>query len=42
MMTLLAHHVEAFHIPVLAVFFGIGCWAGWSLIGKLSPRKRGV
>jgi hypothetical protein len=40
MIALLAHHVEAFHVPVLAAMFGVGCWVGWSLIGRLRPENK--
>jgi hypothetical protein len=40
MSALLAHHVEVYHIPVLAALFGVGCWIGWQLVLKWSaPRN---
>jgi hypothetical protein len=32
-MTLLAHHMEPEHVPVLLVFLAVGIWAGWQLVG---------
>jgi hypothetical protein len=34
MTPLLAHHVEAYHIPVLLILFAAGCWIGWHLVSK--------
>jgi hypothetical protein len=39
MMTLLAHHVEIYHIPILAALFGVGCWLGWSLLSGRRVNK---
>ena len=40
-MTLLAHHIELQHLPVLAVFLGVGAWLGWQLVSRtLAGRKR--
>ena len=35
MITLLAHHVEMYHVPVLLVLFTAGAWIGWQLTGAL-------
>ena len=37
-MTLLAHHVEPHHLPVLAAFFAVGCWLGWRLLSRWLAR----
>jgi hypothetical protein len=38
-MILLAHHIELQHVPVLAVFLGVGMWLGWQVVSKLQRRK---
>jgi hypothetical protein len=38
MTTLFAHHVEPEHFPVLAVFFAVGFWLGWSLLSRWLAR----
>ncbi len=40
-MILLAHHVELQHLPVLAVFLGVGMWLGWQVMTRgLKRRER--
>ena len=34
-MILFAHHGELQHLPVLAVFLGVGVWVGWRLMSGL-------
>jgi hypothetical protein len=38
-MILLAHHVELQHIPVLALFLGVGVWLGWHVLSFLCKRQ---
>jgi hypothetical protein len=38
-MILLAHHVTWQHVPVLAVFLGVGIWLGWQLVSLGCKRK---
>jgi hypothetical protein len=40
-MILLAHHVEWQHMPVLAVFLGVGIWLGWQLVALGCKREDG-
>lgn len=35
---LLAHHVELYHVPVLAVLFVAGAWIGWKFVSALAKR----
>jgi len=40
-MMMLAHHLEAHHLPVLAVLFAAGFFIGWQILGRWfsgSPR----
>ena len=37
---LLAHHLEAQHVPVLLVLFAAGIYIGWELLGRCLPRKQ--
>ncbi len=37
-MILFAHHVELQHLPVLAVFLGVGIWLGWQATAFLCKR----
>ena len=43
-MILFAHHVEAEHLPVLAVFLVVGAWLGWQaaslLLNVIRPSPR--
>jgi hypothetical protein len=39
-MTLLAHHIEAHHVPVLLCLFATGVYVGWELLGRLLARPR--
>ena len=36
---LLAHHIEAQHVPVLLLLFAAGIYLGWELLGRCLPRK---
>jgi hypothetical protein len=38
MISLFAHHVELYHVPVLVVLFAAGAWIGWKFIGALGER----
>jgi hypothetical protein len=38
-MILFAHHVELQHLPVLAVFLGIGAWLGWHVVSWGYKRR---
>ena len=38
MITLLAHHLEIQHVPVILAIFGAGAWIGWRLVSKLIRR----
>jgi hypothetical protein len=38
MSTLLAHHVEAQHVPVLLALFAAGFWIGWHLLSRWTAR----
>jgi hypothetical protein len=38
-MILLAHHVELQHMPVLAVFLGVGIWLGWHVLSWGCKRR---
>jgi hypothetical protein len=43
MILLLAHHdetIELYHLPVLAVFLGVGIWLGWRMTSALLERTR--
>ena len=40
MIPLFAHHIEAYHVPVLLVLFSAGAWIGWQMIGKLVVSDR--
>jgi hypothetical protein len=37
-MILLAHHVEVQHVPVLALFFGVGILLGWQAFSLVCKR----
>ena len=37
---LLAHHIEAQHVPVLLILFAAGIYIGWELLGRCLPRKQ--
>lgn len=39
-MILLAHHIELRHVPVLAVFLGVGIWLGWRFVSMFHQRKQ--
>jgi hypothetical protein len=41
-MSLLGHHVELQHLPVLAVFLGVGIWFGWQVLSLVCKSKNGV
>ena len=38
-MILFAHHVELEHVPVLAVFLGVGIWLGWQVMSLIYKRQ---
>ena len=38
-MILIAHHVEFQHLPVLALFLGVGVWLGWQVLSLGLKRK---
>ena len=40
MTVLLAHHLEAHHVPVLVCLFAAGFFVGWSLLSRWLARKR--
>ncbi len=37
-MMLLAHHLEAHHVPVLAALFAAGFYVGWQLLSRWLTR----
>lgn len=37
-MTLLAHHLEAHHVPVLVALFAAGFFVGWQVISRWLSR----
>jgi hypothetical protein len=39
-MILLAHHLEAHHLPVLLCIFAAGLYIGWKAVGGLLGRGR--
>ncbi len=39
MITLLAHHMEPQHFPVLAAILAAGAWIGWTLAAKFLRRR---
>jgi hypothetical protein len=39
-MILFAHHVELQHLPVLAIFLGVGIWLGWRATSRLLTWTR--
>ena len=39
MTPLLAHHVEAQHVPVLLALFAAGFFVGWQLLSRWLARK---
>ena len=41
MSPLLAHHVEAQHVPVLLALLAAGFFVGWSLVSRWLARKGG-
>lgn len=41
-MILLAHHLELQHVPVLAVFLGVGFWLGWHVLSLYLKRNAEV
>lgn len=38
-MTLLAHHLELQHLPVLTIFLGVGIWMGWHAVSGALKRR---
>jgi hypothetical protein len=40
MSPLLAHHIEAQHVPVLLALLAAGFVCGWSLLSRWLTRKR--
>lgn len=41
MIPILAHHVEAHHVVIMAILFAAGCGLGWQIVARLAPRKVG-
>ena len=41
-MILLAHHLEAHHVPLFALFFATGFYVGWQLLGRWLDRRAGA
>jgi hypothetical protein len=39
-MILLAHHLEAHHVPILASFFAAGFFIGWQALSRWLARGR--
>lgn len=39
---LLAHHLESYHFPLLALMFVAGMSMGWQVVSFLLARRRGV
>jgi hypothetical protein len=39
MSILLAHHIEAHHIPVLLGLGAAGFWIGWNLVSRVLARR---
>jgi len=39
-MTLLAHHLEPQHVPVLVALFAAGFFVGWQVVSRLLSRGR--
>ena len=39
MITFFAHHVELYHVPVLAVLFAAGAWIGWKFVSAIVKRN---
>ncbi len=39
MTLLLAHHLEAHHVPVLAALFAAGFFIGWQLLSRWLPGR---
>jgi hypothetical protein len=35
---LFAHHVELQHVPILLLFFVVGVYTGWSVLGRIFGR----
>jgi hypothetical protein len=40
-MILLAHHLEAHHVPILLSFFAAGFFIGWQALSRWLARGRG-
>jgi divalent metal cation (Fe/Co/Zn/Cd) transporter len=40
MSVLLAHHLEAQHLPVLVCIFAAGFFVGWQAVSRLLKRNR--
>ena len=38
MISLFAHHIEMYHVPVLLVLFTAGAWIGWQMVAGLMNR----
>ena len=41
-MVLLAHHLEAHHVPVLAGLFAAGFYVGWHIVSRFVNRAFGT
>lgn len=40
MTSILAHHVEAYHVPVLLLLFAAGARIGWQMMSRFAAPKR--
>jgi len=40
MNSLLAHHLEVQHFPILILLFAAGVYVGWELLGRLLALNR--
>jgi len=40
MTPLLAHHLEAHHVPVLVALFAAGCYVGWNALSRVLAYRR--
>ncbi|HUG71026.1 MAG TPA: hypothetical protein VMM76_24970 [Pirellulaceae bacterium] len=40
MITILAHHLEMHHVPILGVLFAVGFVIGWQNVGRFLPKPQ--
>jgi len=40
MNTLLAHHLELYHYPIVFCFFATGFFVGWELLSRFAMKKQ--